>query len=315
MSFAAPWLLALLFLPLLMRWLAPHAAPPGPALRLPAYLAAGLHEAGAARRRKPLLPILAWMLLVLALAGPQVRRVADVVPASGRDIVLTLDLSGSMVQEDFFLDNQPATRLEAVKRTASRFVAARQGDRIGLVIFGEQAYVAAPLTFDMTAVARAIDEAQVGISGRGTAIADGLGLAMRRLADSEAPSRVIVLLSDGVDTSGTVLATEVARLAAGRGMRIHTIALGPEDLESRPDARDAVDVATLRAIAQTAGGETFRVRDADDLAQMAATLDQLEPNPGKAPPLRYWQGLWTWPAAAALAVLMLQGLRGRRWAA
>ncbi|TGN31871.1 VWA domain-containing protein, partial [Paracoccus liaowanqingii] len=188
----------------------------------PAGEAAGLPDL----RDTPWLAALAWVLLVLALAGPRIERQADVIPASGRDIVLALDLSGSMEQQDFILDGQPVSRLDAVKQTARAFVAGRTGDRIGLVIFGGRAYVAAPLTYDMGAVVQAIDEAQIGISGRGTAIADGLGLAIRRLDGSEAPSRVVVLLSDGVDTSGSVPAIEAARLAAAHGLRVHTIALG-----------------------------------------------------------------------------------------
>lgn len=312
MSLAWPWLLALIPVPLLMRWLLPPASRPQAALAVPPHLS-GRPEAGGAAplRGVPWLAALAWVLLVLALAGPQVERQAQVVPASGRDIVLALDLSGSMEQTDFTLDGQPVSRLDAVKRTARAFVQRRQGDRIGLVIFGGRAYVAAPLTHDLDAVVQAIDEAQIGISGRGTAIADGLGLAIRRLQDSGSPSRVVVLLSDGVDTSGSVPAVDAARLAATHGLRIHTVALGPEDLETRPAARDAVDVATLRAVAETAGGALFRVRDTADLDAMAQALDRLEPGPGDRPPLRYWRALWPWPAAAALACLMLAALRRR----
>lgn len=316
MSLALPLLLLLIPLPLLLRWWAPPVTRPQPALRLPAYLVPALRPGQRADRLpRPWLAAVAWVLLVVALAGPRVERVADVTPASGRDIMLALDLSGSMEQQDFQLDGQAVSRLEAVKRTAMRFVTARRGDRIGLVIFGGRAYVAAPLTFDLGAVAQAIDEAQIGISGRGTAIADGLGLAIRRLDASDAPGRVAILLSDGVDTSGSVQATEVARLAADHGIRIHTIALGPEDLENMPTARDAVDVATLRSIAELAQGQMFRVRQAQDLEAMTEALDRLEPNPGERPPLRYWQQLWIWPAAAAAALLALAGWGQRRWAA
>ncbi|CAM3568129.1 VWA domain-containing protein [Paracoccus nototheniae] len=312
MSLAAPILLALLPLPLLMRWLLPPRILPRAALAVPGHL---LPHATPGQlpplHRTPWLVALAWVLLIVALAGPRVERQAQVIPASGRDIVLALDLSGSMEQQDFTLDGQPVTRLEAVKRTARAFVESRTGDRIGLVIFGGRAYVAAPLTFDLDAVAQAIDEVQIGISGRGTAIADGLGLAIRRLQGSEAPGRVVVLLSDGVDTSGSVPAVDAARLAATHGLRIHTIALGPEDLETRPTARDAVDVATLRAVAETAGGALFRVRDTADLTAMAEALDRLEPSPGDQPPLRYWRSLWIWPAALAAACLALAAIRRR----
>ncbi|SNR40162.1 VWA domain-containing protein [Paracoccus sediminis] len=311
MSLAWPWLLLLLPLPLVLRRLLPPLAVPRPALMVPAHLWQAARPTGGARVRGPWLAGLAWAALVVALAGPRIEIASDVIPASGRDIVMVIDLSGSMLKEDFVLDDRPVTRLDAVKRTASAFVAARRGDRIGLVIFGERAYFAAPLTFDVEAVARAIEEAQIGISGRGTAISDGLGLATKRLSRSDAPSRVIVLLSDGVDTSGTVPAVDAARLADGHGIRIHSIALGPEDLENQPRSRDAVDVATLRAVAAAAGGESFRVRDTADLQAVAQSLDALEPNPSDRPPMRLWQPLWVWPAAvAALCLALIAG--GRR---
>ncbi len=306
MSFGWPLALLLLPLPWLMRLLPPAAARGG--LRVPAHLLAGVGP-GAATGRHTLLAALAWAALVVALAGPQISRTSDILPASGRDIALVIDLSGSMQKEDFQLDGQPISRLDAVKRTAAGFVAARRGDRIGLVIFGDRAYFAQPLTFDVNAVARAIDEAQIGISGRATAISDGLGLAMKRLAASDAPTRVVVLLSDGVDTSGKVQAVDAARLAASHGIRIHTIALGPQDLENQPQSRDAVDTRTLREVAELSGGTTFRVRGMDDLTAMAATLDRLEPNPGQRPPMRYWQSLWVWPAGLALLTVLLIGWR------
>lgn len=306
MTFAWPLALLLLPLPLLMRFLPPAAALGG--LRVPAHVFAGI-AASAGTGRHAILAVLAWVALVVALAGPQISRVSDMLPASGRDIVLVIDLSGSMQKEDFQLDGQPISRLDAVKRTAARFVAARRGDRIGLVIFGDRAYFAQPLTFDVDAVARAIDESQIGISGRATAISDGLGLAMKRLAVSEAPTRVVVLLSDGVDTSGNVQSVDAARLAASHDIRIHTIALGPEDLENQPKSRDAVDTKTLREVAELSGGTTFRVRGMGDLQAMAATLDRLEPNPSQRPPMRYWQSLWVWPGALALILMALIGWR------
>lgn len=306
MNFAWPLAFLLLPIPVLMRLLPPATVRGG--LRVPAHVFAALsarQDAGHAS----LLAALAWMALVTAIAGPQVSRISDVLPASGRDIVLAIDLSGSMQKQDFQLDGQPVSRLDAVKRTAARFVAARRGDRIGLVIFGDRAYFAQPLTFDVDAVARAIDEAQIGISGRATAISDGLGLATKRLAGSDAPTRVVVLLSDGVDTSGNVQSVDAARLAAQHGIRVHTIALGPEDLENQPKSRDAVDTRTLREIAELSGGSSFRVRGIEDLQAMAATLDRLEPNPTERPPMRYWYGLWIWPAGLALALMALLGWR------
>ncbi|MBS9476881.1 VWA domain-containing protein [Ancylobacter sp. VKM B-3255] len=312
-SLAFPLALLLLPVPLLARLLPMARARGGTALRVaPGTFAAALPARGGEDRTGQAILVAAWIALVAALAGPQVAATRELVTASGREILLALDLSGSMLKEDFVLDGKPLSRLEAVKRVAARFVAARQGDRIGLVIFGDRAYVAQPPTFDVASVARAIEVAQIGISGRSTAISDGLGLATRRIMGSEATTKVVVLLSDGVDTSGKVQATDVARLAAGHGVRVHTIALGPEDLADQPASRDAVDAVALREIAKVGGGTSFRVRSLADLEAMAATLDQLEPNPMQRPPLRYWRPLWMWPGGAALALVLLLAAWRRR---
>jgi Ca-activated chloride channel family protein len=312
MTLAFPLALLLLPLPFLVHRFLATTGTGDAALRVPSDIFDAAHPAPA-RDDRPgaVLLVLAWLSLVAALSGPRISETTDILPFSGREIVLALDLSGSMVKEDFVLDGEPLSRLDAVKKVASAFVAARRGDRIGLVVFGERPYVAQPPTFDVASVARAIETAQIGISGRATAIADGLGLAVKRLAASDAASRIVVLLSDGVDTSGRVRASDVARLAAERDIRVHTIALGPQDLESRPRARDAVDAAGLRAMAEIGDGASFRVRTMDDLEDMAATLDRLEPSPMRRPPLQYWRPLWIWPAGAAFFLLLLIALRRR----
>ncbi|TPE50234.1 VWA domain-containing protein [Amaricoccus solimangrovi] len=300
---AAPFFLLLLPLPFLALRLLPPRDPAEGALRLPEGIAAEAAPVQAARRwRGPRrgLAWLAWIGLVLALAGPVRLEPTRDTRATGRDIMLALDMSGSMLTEDFDLDGAPVSRLDAVKRVAGRFVTERPGDRIGLVLFGDRAYVAAPLTWDLAAVGRAIEEAGVGVTGRSTAIAEGLGLALKRIIAADGRARVIVLLSDGRDTANRLDATGVARLAAEHGVRIHTIALGPADLESQPSDREAVDTATLRAIAEASGGKGYRVRGTADLVAMAADLDRIEPNPSGRPPVLVPRPLWPWPAALAL---------------
>jgi len=260
-----------------------------------------------------MLPAFLWLLLVTALAGPQVLSQTKVLPASGRDIILAIDLSGSMEREDFELDGQPLSRLNAVKRVAGEFTTRRAGDRIGLVIFGDKAYFASPLTYDLEAVARTIAEASIGISGRSTAIGDGLGLTLKRLQVSNASSRVVILLSDGVSTAGSVPPADVGALAASLGITVHTIALGPNDLESDPKSRDAVDTATLRTIAATSGGETFRVRTLSDLVHVAEAIDKLEPNLSERPPLTVYRNYWTIPATLAFFIALFMAIQSRRY--
>ncbi|WP_138471585.1 VWA domain-containing protein [Poseidonocella sp. HB161398] len=318
MSLAAPWVLLLLPLPLLLAVLLPPRKSGSGALYLPPALAAAFRPAAAApvRRHARLIALgLAWIALVAALAGPRQERVLDLVPASGRDIILALDLSGSMEREDFMLDGRTVSRLAAVQAVAAQFVRGRAGDRVGLVVFGDRAYVVAAPTHDVAAVAEAIGTLQIGVSGKATAIADGLGLAIRRLRAREAESRVILLLSDGQDTTGLVDPVAAARAAGEMGMRVYTIALGPGEPDGAGDAREAVDTETLRRIAGAARGESFRVRTTGDLEAVAAAMNRLEPSPSERPPVRTWRLFWPWPAALAAAGLALAMLLQAREAA
>ena len=313
-TFAFPLAFLLLPLPLLALRLLPARQAATGALIVPASIGDGLPVGvgeGFKARARRWLPILLWLALVTALAGPQRLEASQALPASGRDLVLAIDLSGSMEKEDFTVDGVTVSRLDAVKTVANAFIRGRAGDRVGVVIFAERAYFAAPLTFDVAAAARIVDEATIGISGRSTAIADGLGLALKRLAASTARSRVVILLSDGADTSGDVVPADAGALAKRLGIRVHTIALGPEDMETRPKSRDAVDTATLRAIAETSGGQTFRVRTTDDLTAVTQAIDRLETSAFERPAATLRRDYWPYPAGLALlvAVILFTGRR------
>lgn len=306
MSFAFPLVLLMMPLPLLMRHLRGSALRRAGGVELPPSIEAGMEPFESGRDTHRVLRLglaLAWILAVIAVAGPRQLQALDLLPASGRDLVLALDLSGSMERDDFHLEGRSVTRLEAVQTVASDFVLDRAGDRVGVVVFGDRAYVAAAPTHDVAAVSHVIETSVIGISGTSTAIADGLGLAVKRLVASDATSRVVILLSDGRNTAGAVDPVAAAAKAAELGVRIHTIALGPQDLETSPDARDAVDSETLRRIAEASGGEMFRVRGAEDLRAVTQAIDALEPSALDAPPIRAWREWWIWPAGAALALL------------
>lgn len=313
LGFADPLALLLLPLPLLALKLLPPASGMGLALLVPEGIGrrlSGLTGTPGAPGRGLWLKALAWVLIVVALAGPRLLVPTPALPVSGRDLILSLDLSGSMVREDFVLDGRTASRLETLKRVAADFVRGRNGDRVALVVFGSEAYVAAAPTFDTEAVARTIEEAQIGISGRATNIGDGLGLALRRLRGSEAESRVVILLSDGSNNSGAARPAGVAALAAEMGVRVHTIAMGPEDLTTvEPGQPGAVDAATLRRIAEMSGGETFRVRTTEDLEAVAAAIDRLEPTAGEGLAAEVFRPLWVWPALLAGALCLVLTFR------
>ncbi|ACB26272.1 Ca-activated chloride channel family protein [Methylobacterium sp. PvP062] len=328
-DFAAPWALLALPLPLLAARLIP-AEPEGGsgALRVPATLVAGARSGAdrAARgRRRALLTWTLWIALVAALSGPRLVMPAAALPASGREIMIAMDLSGSMERRDFALDGETVNRLTAVKRVGTDFIRRRAGDRIGLVIFADQAYVAAAPSFDTAAVARALDEATIGISGRSTGIGDGLGLALRRLDPRDAggeaasgskpgekPAKAVILLSDGANNAGQTAPKDVAELARELGIKVYTIALGPRDMADADGEQDVVDTETLRDMARASGGEAFRVRTTEDLVRVADAIDRLEGGRALAPPLPLRRDLWPWPAALALlaAAALLASRRG-----
>lgn len=312
---ATPLALLLLPLPLLaLRLLPAEAEGSSGALRVPASLvpeAAGGAGIAARGRRQVLLTWALWTALVVALAGPRLVLPGIALPASGREIMLAMDLSGSMERRDFALDGETVSRLQAVKRVGADFIRRRSGDRIGLVIFADQSFVAASLTFDTASVAHALEEATIGLVGRSTGIGDGLGLALRRLdprdagaeAGQPAPAgaKVVILLSDGANNAGQTTPRDVAALAREIGVKVYTIALGPRDLANADGEQDVVDTETLRDMAETSGGKAFRVKTTEDLIAVADAIDALEGGRAKAPPLPLRRDLWPWPAALALA--------------
>ncbi|MFD1283236.1 VWA domain-containing protein, partial [Methylobacterium goesingense] len=259
-----------------------------------------------------------WAALVVALAGPRLVLPATALPASGREIMLVMDLSGSMERRDFALDGQTVNRLAAVKRVGTDFIRRRAGDRIGLVIFANESYVAASPSFDTATVARALDEATIGLVGRSTGIGDGLGLALRRLTPAgpeaegapPATAKVVILMTDGANNAGQTTPRDVAGLAKELGVRVHTIALGPRDLSNAEGEQDVVDTETLRDIADLTGGRMFRVKTTEDLVAMANAIDEIEGGRAKAPPVPLRKDLWPWPAA--LAFLAAAGLLASR---
>lgn len=311
-----PWFLFALPLPLVIARLLGRRPAEGRALLVPQRIGEALiAQSGGPGilERVPLrtgLLAAVWMLLVLALSGPRDLAPVPALKVSGRDLALVLDLSGSMVRDDFHLDGKQVTRLEAVSKVGADFARRRGGDRLALIVFGSEAYYATPFTFDVEAVARRVEEAVIGISGRATNISDGLGLALKRLEDSEAETRVVVLLSDGVNNAGATNPRGVAELAARMGVRVHTIALGPKDLETAEEGeRGVVDARTLAAIAQISGGETFRVRTTDDLVAVTEALDRLEATDSDGLAAAVYREYWPWPAGLAVVLMGLLGWR------
>lgn len=308
LALPAPWLLA--------RWL-PRASERGAALFLP--LAADLGEAGVdraagARRLSRWLLALSWLLLVLAAARPQWLGEPEPVPTTGRRLMLAIDVSGSMEAEDMA---GRYNRLQVVQKVAGDFIRGRPGDQFGLIVFGSQAYLQAPLTADIDAVIQFLNEADVGIAGRETAVGDAIGLAIKRLRDAELGSgdTVMILLTDGRSNTGVIPPLEAARLAAAQGLRIYTIGVGStrgEGLLGLLQAGADLDEDSLKEIARITGGEYFRATDARALQQVYQQIDRLEPSAGRERWYRPRSERYVWPLGLALLFSVVAVLLGER---
>ena len=306
---ALPWLLLLLPAPLLARLLMPAANSDQAAIRAPfaarwRSLASASQLGFRGSSANVVLITLIWMLLVVAAARPQWLGEPIELPNSGRDLMLALDLSGSMQIEDMQVGSALVSRIEAVKAIASDFTERRSGDRVGLILFGTKAYVQAPLTFDVKTVTQFIREAQLGFAGEDTAIGDALGLAIKRLRERPADSRVLILLTDGQDTASTVDPMEASALAAEMNVRVYTIGISRR-LGSRANVSGEVDEALLNAVAQATGGKYFRARNPKELQSIYSILDELEPVEQEASTFRPVRSLSYIPIGAALLLAML----------
>ncbi len=244
---------------------------------------------------------------------------ATELPETGRNLILAADLSGSMESPDLDIGGEQVTRLDVVKKVAGAFIERRQGDRVGLILFGSQAYLQAPLTFDRTTVRHLLDQAMIGIAGRETAIGDAIGLAIKRLRQAPEGMAVLILLTDGANTAGRVPPRQAADLAAQAGLKIYTIGIGAERMRVRglfgsrtvnPSAD--LDEEMLTYIADTTGGHYFRARDLEALQAVYRQIDTLEPAAGGSRVVRPITSLYPWPLGAALLLSMIFALAALR---
>ena len=319
-SFAWPWMFLLLPLPFVVRALLPPAADAGEAgLKVPrlqnfAVLAAG-------RRTDQLfnwrfwVAAVAWILLVTAAARPERIGEEVEVPVSGRNLMLAVDLSGSMDAKDFELANRRVDRLTATKAVASDFINRREGDRLGLILFGERAYLQVPLTLDRETVNILLMEAFIGLAGEKTAIGDAITLAVKRIHDqgADAGEQVLILLTDGANTAGAIEPLKAAELAQRIGLRIYTIGIGADQMEipsitgtlRRVNPSADLDEETLTRIAEVTGGRYFRARDTASLQQIYRLLDEMEPVAEPEGGFRPVRVLYYWPLGGAFVLAFL----------
>jgi Ca-activated chloride channel homolog len=323
-----PWLAGLLPLPIIIRYLfKPVEVVNEAALRVP-FLNEFSSKSNSehhvdVKRKLFILAILAWCCLVTAAMRPLWLGELVEIPVSGRDLMLAVDLSQSMEVEDFEIRNKRVNRLHATKVVAGQFIERRIGDRLGLILFGENAYLQTPLTFDRVTVKTLLYESALGLAGQSTAIGDAIGLAVKRLREQDEQSRVLVLLTDGANTAGQVEPLQAADIAAREGLKIYTIGIGADEMIVRSmfggrriNPSTDLDEKTLEAIADKTGGRYFRARDIEQLEKIYQLLDELEPLEKDVQKFRPQKALFYWPLAVALilisTILILRTYNGVR---
>jgi Ca-activated chloride channel family protein len=316
-SLAWPWMLLALPLPFVVRAvMSPVIGKQDAGLKVPSFkgfsVLSDRSEVEQLLNWRFWIAVVSWILLVLAAAKPE--RIGDEldVPVSGRNLMLAVDLSGSMDAKDFELGSRRVDRLTATKAVAADFINRREGDRIGLILFGERAYLQVPLTLDRKTVNILLMEAFIGLAGEKTAIGDAITLAVKRIYDQggEGGEQVLILLTDGANTAGQIDPIKAAELAQQIGLRIYTIGIGAEQMVvssitggmRRVNPSADLDEATLTQIAELTGGRYFRAKDTAGLQDIYRVLDEFEPVAEPEAGFRPITSLYFWPLAGAFVL-------------
>ena len=312
LTFAYPWLFVLLPLPLLVWWLSPPHREPRQGLVVPflsrlARLTPQQPTKGAIVMRGNWLRVefltLGWLCTVLALARPQWIEPPITKQIPVRDLLLAVDLSGSMETQDFKnAAGKTVDRLSAVKEVLDDFIARRSGDRVGLIFFGSAPFVQAPFTEDLDVCRELLGEAQTKMAGPQTAFGDALGLAIAVFDRSTVKERVLIALTDGNDTASKVPPPKAAEIAKDKGIVIHTISVGDPTVAGE----DALDVDTLKAVATTSGGIYAHAESRKELEEIYRKIDALETRKAETISHRPRRDVYWWPLAAAFGLSLLQ---------
>jgi len=311
MALAHPYFLLLLLLLPLLAWLKGRRGAPPAFVYSSVQLVRGMQNV---TRSRPggFLMSLRWIVLVLfivALAQPRLTKSTTEVKASGIDIVAALDLSGSMNTGDYIIDDRQVSRINVAKPVLEKFVEGRPNDRIGLVVFAAQAYIATPLTLDHEYLLENIARLGIGtINSDATAIGDGLTTALNRLRDLKSKSKIIVLMTDGGNNSGKIDPITAAQAAQALGVKIYTIGLGNREIvqEMGLPAGYLPDEDTLQKIAQMTGGRYYRADNAEKLKQIYDEIDKLEKTEAVVNKYTEFKELFPWLVAAGAALLLIE---------
>ena len=328
MTFAHPYFLLLLLLLPLLAWLKGRRG------RAPAFLYSSVKLVeGLTRARRSraggFLAALRWLdlaVLIAALAQPRLTiGGGTTVKASGVDIAVAFDLSGSMLSEDFVVKGERVNRFNMARSVLKQFIDERPGDRIGLVVFASQAYIATPLTLDHEFLHENLDRLEIGsISQNQTAIGDGLGTAVNRLRDLKSKSKIAILMTDGVNNAGKIQPLLAADAARALGIKVYTIGIGEQGTAPMPAGRNPytgqmtyqnvpvdVDEATLQKIADATGGKYYRADNAERFQQIYAEIDKLEKTEATINKYTEFKELFPWLVAGGLALLLIELVLGQ----
>ena len=311
-------LLAILPLPWILRALLPRASSHDSALlRVPFFNSVNemanrrdRNRSGSSRSFRLLL-ILIWVLLVVSAAGPQYIGEPVSITSKARDLMLAVDVSESMRATDLQLKGEQVDRLTVVKSVLDEFIEKRSQDRMGLILFGSNAYLQTPLTFDRKTLKKLLNESAIGIAGQSTAIGDAIGLALKRLQDRPTDSKVLILLTDGQNRAGEIEPLQAAELAAQKGLKIYTVGVGAEFVMTpgllgtgigarRLNPSADLDEKTLTEIANITGGKYFRAKSTESLRHIYDMLDELEPVDADPETFRPIKALFHYPLGLAL---------------
>lgn len=313
-EFAWWYALFILPLPLLVRLLPAKARQQQAALKIPYHLQTVSSSGPSVINRRPVHGAfwLIWILCVLAAARPQWLGEPVSIPNEGREMMLAVDLSGSMKVGDMQINGQQVNRLTMIKSVLSDFIDRRVSDRLGLILFADTAYLQAPLTFDRQTVAQLLDEAVIGLIGERTAIGDAIGLAVKRLDEKEQTNKVLILLTDGQNTAGNISPQQAKELAIANDVTVYTIGVGADSMvienffgSRQVNPSQELDEEMLGDIAAATGGQYFRARNTAELEQIYQRLDELEPIKGDSQKMRPLSALYFYPLAAALMISIL----------
>jgi len=313
-----PWALAALPLPIIFRILLPAdesaGQKAGNAIKVPFY--AQVKDSSGEEHRSPntdlnlIFAFIIWMIIIVAAVNPVWIGEPIQLPTVGRNLMLAIDVSPSMQEKDMALGNQAVDRLTILKSVMSDFIDRREGDRLGLILFGSKAYLQTPLTLDRHTVNILLNESQIGIAGKATAIGDAIGMGLKKLIASESEEKVLIIATDGANTAGEINPIKAAELAALENMTIYTIGIGADSMQlpgifgssfgSRTinPSRD-LDEKMLSDIADITGGQYFRAKSSDDLQVIYAQLDRLEPVAGDSEIYRPKSSLFYYPLGLA----------------